>query len=137
MAEITTKKVDALGFDKWQIADIKRAYRSNSMTYNRMKRLKERINVLIAEFDAEKAKTEAWEAPVKLITNNVLGMELTSLEVLRFHEHPEEFYAAYPEHPLSIAHAAGGDGPFNGCSSQTSMDGALQEGTLPQTEESL
>ena len=137
MAEITTKKVDALGFDKWQIADIKRAYRSNSMTYNRMKRLKERINGLIAEFDAEKAKTEAWEAPVKLITNNVLGMELTSLEVLRFHEHPEEFYAAYPEHPLSIAYVANGPIPSNEESSQTSVDEELQEGALPQSEESL
>ena len=137
MAEITTKKVDALGFDKWQIADIKRAYRSNSMTYNKMKRLKERINGLIAEFDAEKAKTEAWEGPVKLITNNVLGMELTSLEVLRFHEHPEEFYAAYPEHPLSIAYAAGGATPFNEESSQTSTDEEPQDGALPQSEESF
>lgn len=137
MAEITTKKVDALGFDKWQIADIKRAYRSNSMTYNRMKRLKERINVLIAEFDAEKTKTEAWEAPVKLITNNVLGMELTSLEVLRFHEHPEEFYAAYPEHPLSVAYAAGGSTPSNDGSAQTDMEGEYQENALPQNEESF
>lgn len=108
MAEITTKKVDALGFDKWQIADIKRAYRSNSMSYTKMGRLKTKIDALIEEFEAERAKTEAWEGPVKVITNNVLGMELTSLEVLRYHEHPEEFYAKYPEHPLSIAVASAG-----------------------------
>ena len=107
MAEITTKKVDALGFDKWQIADIKRAYRSNSMSYTKMERLKAKIDGLIALFNEEKAKTEAWEGPVKVITNNILGMELTSLEVLRYHEHPEEFYAKYPEHPLSIAAASG------------------------------
>ena len=107
MAEITTKKVDALGFDKWQIADIKRAYRSNSMSYTKMERLKAKIDALIAQFKEEEAKTEAWEGPVKVITNNVLGMELTSLEVLRYHEHPEEFYAKYPEHPLSIAAASG------------------------------
>ena len=106
MAEITTKKVDALGFDKWQIADIKRAYRSNSMSYTKMERLKAKIDALIAQFKEEEAKTEAWEGPVKVITNNVLGMELTSLEVLRYHEHPEEFYAKYPEHPLSIAAAS-------------------------------
>lgn len=107
MAEITTKKMDALGFDKWQIADIKRAYRSNSMSYTKMGRLKTKIDALIEEFEAEKAKTEAWEGPVKVITNNVLGMELTSLEVLRYHEHPEEFFAKYPEHSLSIAYASG------------------------------
>lgn len=107
MAEITTKKVDALGFDKWKIADIKRAYRSNSMSYTKMERLKAKIDGLIALFNEEKAKTEAWEAPVKVITNNILGMELTSLEVLRYHEHPEEFYAKYPEHPLSIAANSG------------------------------
>lgn len=103
MAEIATKKVDALGFDKWQIADVKRAYKSNSISYGKMKRLKEKIDGLITEFNAEKEKTETWEAPVKTITNKVLGMDLTSIEVLRYHEHPEEFFAAYPEHPLSIA----------------------------------
>lgn len=104
MAEITTKKVDALGFDKWQIADIKRAYRSNAMSYNKMKRLKDKIDALIDEYNSIEAQTFAWEGPVKVISNNVLGIELTSLEILRFHEHPEEFYAAHPEHPLTIAH---------------------------------
>lgn len=106
MAEITTKKVDALGFDKWQIADIKRAYRSNSKSYTKMNSLKEKINALVNQYNEEEEKTQAWEGPVKAITNSVLGMELTSLEVLRYHEHPEEFYAKYPEHPLSIAAAS-------------------------------
>ena len=111
MAEITTKKVDALGFDKWQIADIKRAYRSNSKSYTKMNSLKEKINALVNQYNEEEEKTQAWEGPVKVITNSVLGMELTSLEVLRYHEHPEEFYAKYPEHPLSIAAASNTGAP--------------------------
>lgn len=123
MAEITTKKVDALGFDKWQIADIKRAFKSNSMSYARMSRLKAKIDALILEFDAEKAKTEAWEAPVKVITNKVLDMDLTSLEVLRYHEHPEEFFEKYPEHQLSIANADATD---------TTAPEAVEEDPMPE-----
>lgn len=99
-----TKSVDALGFDKWQIADIRRAYQSNKPTYVKIAKLKEKIAGLGLLFNQYKAELEAWEGPVKLITQKVLGMEITSEEVMAFHASPEAFYEKYPDHPLSVAH---------------------------------
>ena len=98
-----TKSVDALGFDKWQIADIRRAYQSNKPTYVKIAKLKEKIAGLGELYNQYKAELEAWEGPVKLITQKVLGMEISSEEVMAFHACPEAFYAKYPEHPLSVA----------------------------------
>lgn len=98
-----TKNVDALGFDKWQIADVRRAYQSNKTTYTKMNRLAEKINALAAEYNAQKAELEAWEGPVKIISQKVLGMELTSQEVLAYHKDPALFAQRYPDHPVSAA----------------------------------
>lgn len=97
-----TKNVDALGFDKWQIADVRRAYQSNKSTYTKMARVEDKIKKLADEYNGLKAELEAWEGPVKVISNKVLGMELTSQEVLAYHVNPQEFYNRYPEHPLSV-----------------------------------
>lgn len=96
-----TKNVDALGFDKWQIADVRRAYASNKAIYTKMNKLAEKITALVAEYDAKKAELEAWEGPVKLITQKVLGMDLTSQEVLAYHKEPHLFAEKYPDHPAS------------------------------------
>lgn len=98
-----TKNVDALGFDKWQIADVRRAYASNKTTYTKMNRLAEKINKLAEEYNLQKAQLEAWEGPVKIITQKVLGMELTSQEVLAYHKEPKLFADRFPEHPATPA----------------------------------
>ena len=56
-----TKNVDALGFDKWQIADVKRAYASNKTTYTKMNRLAEKIKALGEQY--EQLKRELAESP--------------------------------------------------------------------------
>lgn len=98
-----TKNVDALGFDKWQIADVRRAYASNKTIYTKMSRLAEKINNLAEAYNLQKAQLEAWEGPVKIITQKVLGMELTSQEVLAYHKEPKLFADRFPEHPATPA----------------------------------
>ena len=99
----STKKVDALGFDKWQIADIRRANTSNKSTYTKMNRLAEKIQKLGEEYKALEEELSAWEGPVKVITNKVLGIELNSQQVLAYHENPMLFAEEYPEHPQAAA----------------------------------
>ena len=96
-----TKNVDALGFDKWQIADVRRAYASNKPTYTKLNKIAEKIAALGKDYEELLAQLEAWEGPVKIITQKVLGMDLTSQEVLAFHANPALFAEKYPEHPLS------------------------------------
>ena len=98
-----TKNVDALGFDKWQIAAIRRAFASNKGTYGKMTRIAEKITKLGEEYNALKAELEAWEGPVKIITQKVLNMELVSQDVLAYHNNPKLFVEKYPEHPVSKA----------------------------------
>lgn len=99
MAE-TTKKVDALGFDKFQIANIKRAYAANKVTYRKMDSLASKIKDLHEQYQAHLAETESFESAVKAITQKVLGIDLTSREVLAYHENPQLFAQNHPEHPL-------------------------------------
>lgn len=96
-----TKNVDALGFDKWQIADVRRAYASNKATYTKLKRVSDKITALGAEYDSLMSQLEAWEGPVKIITQKVLGVDLTSQEVLAYHANPNQFALDYPDHPKS------------------------------------
>ena len=95
----STKKVDALGFDKWQIADIRRANSSNRTVYNKLNKLAEKIHKLGAEYKELEQQLAAWEGPVKIITQKVLGLELNSQEVLAFHVNPYLFMERFPEHP--------------------------------------
>lgn len=95
-----TRKVDALGFDKWQIADIRRANSSNKSTYTKLNKLAEKIQKLGADYKALEQELAAWEGPVKLITQKVLGLELNSQEVLAYHANPALFMERFPEHPL-------------------------------------
>ena len=98
-----TKNVDALGFDKWQIADVRRAFASNKPTYTKLNKIAEKMNALGEEYKSLMNQLEAWEGPVKIITQKVLGIDLTSQEVLAYHADPKLFAKNYPEHPLSAS----------------------------------
>lgn len=102
MAEMT-KKVDALGFDKFQIANVKRAYAANKVTYRKMDTIADKIHKLHEQYEALRAETESFEGAVKKITQRVLGMDLTSREVLAYHENPSLFAQNHPDHPLSAS----------------------------------
>lgn len=98
-----TKNVDALGFDKWQIADVRRAFASNKPTYTKLNKVAEKMEALGKEYQFLMSQLEAWEGPVKIITQKVLGIDLTSQEVLAYHADPKLFAKNYPEHPLSAS----------------------------------
>lgn len=91
------KKVDALGFDRFQIASVRRAFQSNALTYKKMDGIAAKIKELGAKYDALEAETQAWEAPAKQISKEVLGIELNSRQILAAHENPEAFFAEHPE----------------------------------------
>lgn len=91
------KKVDALGFDRFQIASVRRAFQSNALTYKKMDGIAAKIKELGAQYDALEAQTQAWEAPAKQISKEVLGIELNSRQILAAHENPEAFFAEHPE----------------------------------------
>ena len=102
MAELT-KKVDALGFDKYQIANIRRAFAANKPTYTKMDALASKIRALGEQYQALENETNAWEGPVAEISKRVLGFELTSREVMAYHNDPALFAEKYPDHPASAA----------------------------------
>lgn len=91
------KKVDALGFDRFQIAQARRAYQSNSLLYKKMDNIAKKILELNDQFETIKSQTAAWEAPVKEMTLNVLGIELTSRELIEAHNNPQQFAEVHPE----------------------------------------
>lgn len=90
----TTKKVDALGFDRNQIAAIRRAYLSNKTIYKKMDAISEKIKTLVAQYDALEEQSKAWDAPARKISLEVLGKEMTSREILAAHENPEAYLAS-------------------------------------------
>jgi len=108
---IVTKKVDALGFDRNQIASIRRAYASNKMNYKKMDVISEKIQELYKKYEALEKMTESWDAPAKQLSKEILGVELTSREILAAHENPEEFFASHPRQSSGEDEAAPVDEP--------------------------
>ena len=94
---MVNKKVNALGFDRFQIASIRRAYQNNAQVYKKMDTISNKVKELADKYNALEAETLAWEAPAKQLSKDVLGIELTSREILYFSEHPEEFFEKHPE----------------------------------------
>ena len=97
MANNTMKKVDALGFDRFQIASVRRDVQSNNQLYKRMDTLTERAKAIAEEYKALEQQAELREGPAKQISKEVLGIELNPRQILYFHENPEAFYQQYPE----------------------------------------
>lgn len=125
MAKQATQQVDALGFNRFQIANVKRAFMANKAIYTKMEKLEEKIKALGDEYEALEAQTAAWEAPAKEVSKQVLGIELSSKEILAFHASPEAFYQAYPQHELSVSAAQVAAAPVE--------SEPVNEGTLPGT----
>lgn len=92
-----TKSVDALGFDRFQIAAIRRAYDSNKRLYKQMDTLTERIKALAAQYANLEEQAKTWEAPARTISMQVLGVELSPREILAAHADPQAFFEQHPE----------------------------------------
>ena len=92
-----TKKVDALGFDKFEIANIRRCAAANKTNYKKIDAIKAKIIEYGKLLDSAEALAETWDAPAKKMSVEKLGVELTAREIMFFHENPEKFYEAYPQ----------------------------------------
>ena len=91
------KKVDELGFDRFEIANARRAAAANKTNYKKIDSIKDKILTLGKELDAAEALAETWDAPAKQMSKDKLGVELTAREVVYYHNNPQQFYADFPE----------------------------------------
>lgn len=110
-----TRKVDALGFDKFEIANIRRCAAANKANYKKIDSIKEKILQYGKMLDSAEALAETWDAPAKQMSKEKLGVELTAREIMFFHDNPEKLYEVYPqaaaqfeqEAPVEIPEAEG------------------------------
>ena len=91
------KKVDALGFDKFELANVKRCAAANKSNYKKIDALKERILALGKLLRDAEALAETWDAPAKQMSMSKLGIELTAREIVYYHNNPEQLHIDFPE----------------------------------------
>ena len=94
---MANRTVDALGFDRFQIAAIRRAYDNNKILYKKMDSIAAKIQALGVDYDSLEEQAKTWEAPARTISFQVLGVELSPREILAAHADPDAFFAAHPE----------------------------------------
>ena len=99
------KNVNFMGLNKFQVASIKRTFASNKKEYSKLETLNKKIKALQEEAASVEQLTEAWELPVKALTKQVTGFELTSQQVLHFLDH-EQDWLAFTGRPTEEAQAA-------------------------------
>ena len=104
--------VNALGFTRFEIANAKRALSANKTLYRKMDTLEKKIKELAAEYEATEAQTKAWEAPVAALTEQKLGVVLTSRQLLAYCANPEQFKVDYPDTVLPEAAPQEENNPF-------------------------
>ena len=92
-----TKQVDKLGFDRMEIANIKRCFQANSLHYKKIDKLMAKVRELGAAIEAEEKLTESWEAPVKTLTEQKLGFVMSSRDVLAAHADFNAFIESNPK----------------------------------------
>lgn len=110
MANVNAKQVDVLGFDRMEIANVRRSYAANKGNYTKLNKLYEKAAALKASIDAIKEAIKAWDAPARALALSKVGIELTSEEILLAHTEPEKFFELYPNlRPESSVPAEGAE----------------------------
>lgn len=97
MANQVAKQVDVLGFSRMEIANVRRAYGANKLNYTKLNKLYEKAANLKAEIDAVQDQIKQWDAPVRALSQEKVGVELSSEEILLAHTEPERFFLLHPE----------------------------------------
>lgn len=97
MANTTVKQVDALGFDRMEIANVRRAYGANKVNYTKLNKLYEKAKALKEQIDAVNEAIKVWDAPARKLAVEKVGVELSSEEILIAHTEPEKFFQLHPE----------------------------------------
>lgn len=95
------KQLDCLGFDRMQLAAIKRNYQNNKPLYVKMNKLAKKINAAIEEHHRLQADATASDLYTRNLAKRVTGYDLTSDAVLEFHANPEAWEKFKAEHPLN------------------------------------
>lgn len=97
MANANAKQVDVLGFDRMEIANVRRAYGANKVNYSKLNKLYEKATELKTKIDATKEAIKVWDAPARALAMEKIGVELSSEEILLAHTDPEKFFQLHPE----------------------------------------
>ena len=97
MANANAKQVDVLGFDRMEIANVRRAYGANKVNYSKLNKLYEKATELKTKIDATKEAIKVWDAPARALALEKVGVELSSEEILIAHTDPEKFFQLHPE----------------------------------------
>lgn len=91
------KKTNPLGFTRMEMANIRRSYEANKLNFNKLNKIYEKIAKFQPEVDRLNGVIAAWDAPVKALSLQKLGVELTSEEIMLSVNDPEKFFATHPE----------------------------------------
>ena len=91
------KQVDVLGFDRMEIANVRRSYGANKVYYTKLNKLYEKAKELKAQIDSVNEQIKVWDAPVRALALEKVGVELSSEEILLAHTDAEKFFEIHPE----------------------------------------
>ena len=97
MANQTAKQVDVLGFDRMEIANVRRSYAANKVNYSKLNKLYEKAKALKDAIVSLQEQIKVWDAPARALALEKVGVELTSEEILIAHVDPEKFFELHPE----------------------------------------
>lgn len=97
MANQNAKQVDVLGFDRMEIANVRRSYGANKVNYSKLNKLYEKAGALKTQIDTLLEQIKVWDAPARNLAKDKLGVELSSEEILLAHTEPEKFFELHPE----------------------------------------
>lgn len=89
-----------MGFDRMQIAAIKRNYANLKPIFAKMDRLAVKVNAMIDEHRKLQANAVASDSYTRNMAKDVTGYDLTSDAVLKFHNDPEAWEKFKADHPL-------------------------------------
>lgn len=97
MANQNAKQVDVLGFDRMEIANVRRSYGANKVNYSKLNKLYEKAGALKLAIDTLLEQIKVWDAPARALALEKVGVELSSEEILLAHTEPEKFFEVHPE----------------------------------------
>ena len=97
MANQPAKQVDVLGFDRMEIANVRRSYGANKVNYSKLNKLYEKAAALKGQIDSLTEQIKVWDAPARALALEKVGVELSSEEILLAHTEPEKFFEIYQE----------------------------------------
>ena len=111
MANQNAKQVDALGFDRMEIANVRRSYGANKVNYSKLNKLYEKAAALKGQIDTLLEQIKVWDAPARALALEKVGVELSSEEILLAHTEPDKFFEVHPELKKGdVNPTEGGDG---------------------------